>query len=120
MDNDKIDENDICYICYDINNNESVLLYCDHKFHHDCIIQNYNYTKQKECPYCRYKYKFLPLPEGKTPICGLHKEYKSNLSYSPYYNIKYCKGFFKNGKPCHYRAYPNGYCKRHEKQLLSS
>lgn len=112
-----MEQDDICYICYEKNNNESVLLNCKHRFHHDCLTQTYTYNKIKECPYCRHKYKYIPLIEGKTPIHGLHKEYQSNFMFSS--NVNYCKGHLKNSKPCQFRAYSNGYCKRHEKQFIN-
>ena len=58
----------ICTICYKENNNDSISLDCNHIYHYDCIIQWFNYNRNKKkllknrkCPYCLKHTSYLPL-----------------------------------------------------------
>ena len=52
------DTENICYICYNENNDKSIELSCKHMFHRECIKMNINSIKNNSilhCPYCHQK-----------------------------------------------------------------
>ena len=85
------DESDnICGICLEDFNCKSdsdiiVTLKCKHRYCYECICDSYLKSKEKrQCPYCRKKGGFLPLPESAIPLKFIHKEYvSSKLSKLP-------------------------------------
>lgn len=54
---DFINSENVCMICYDdIDENNGVKLFCNHKFHYYCVNDILNSTQcKKYCPYCRCK-----------------------------------------------------------------
>lgn len=105
------EDEDICYICYDANNEDSIKLKCNHKFHYDCILNSY-IKNPKICPYCRQINGYIPLKKNIKPIKNIHKEFNTNIN-NPY--VKICKGVFKNGNSCYYKAQKySDYCGKHK------
>ena len=47
------EEENICDICCDKHNNESIILKCKHKFHYFCVLRSFIESKSTQCPYCR-------------------------------------------------------------------
>jgi hypothetical protein len=96
----KNDEGDnMCGICLDDLNCKSesgiiVTLKCKHRYCYECIYDSYLKNKEKrQCPYCRKKGGYLPLPESTTPTKFIHKEYvKSKLPSLP---LMYCISHYK-------------------------
>jgi len=109
-------EEDICYICYDINNKDSIKLKCKHNFHYDCIMNSFM-KESKTCPYCRQIHGYLPLKKDMEPVYKVHKEY-GKKGYTPFScGPKKCKGILKSGYPCTFNAKPkSNYCGKHQKQ----
>lgn len=69
-----------CNICFfeTMDDANSVRLCCGHRFHRECMIQSYKLqsvqgcnTKEKVCPYCRTRFKYLTYTGG-VPIPGLY------------------------------------------------
>ena len=44
---------DVCDICCDDHNTESIILKCNHKFHYFCIVKTFIISDNRKCPYCR-------------------------------------------------------------------
>ena len=95
----EIVEEDNCYICGDSNDDNSIKLECNHRFHKTCIQLNNQFNKTgNSCPYCRRK---IPI------VC-------SNIT--PQFNK--CKAILKTGKNIGNICGANclnmsGYCGRH-------
>ena len=62
-----------CSICFfdTMDDANSVRLSCGHRFHRECMIQSYklqnvqgNNAREKVCPYCRTRFKYLPYTGG--------------------------------------------------------
>lgn len=69
-------ESKCCEICsqYTMDDTNSTLLKCGHRFHTGCMIDAYKKqqnTKVKQCQYCRTGFKYLPYVGG-APVKGLH------------------------------------------------
>lgn len=110
-----IKEEDICYICYDVNNENSIQLKCNHTFHYDCILSSF-LREPRLCPYCRQIHGYLTLKKNMTPIQNIHKEFGITL-YSPfYYEPIKCKGILKSGHSCNFKPkFKSNYCGKHQK-----
>ena len=96
----KNDEGDnMCGICLEEFNcnpapNTIVTLNCKHRYCYDCIYDSYLKSKEKrQCPYCRKKGGYLPLPESATPTKFIHKEYVN--SHLPSLPLYYCLSHYK-------------------------
>lgn len=82
-DNDNDDnDNNACQICFlKIDKSDDVeVLKCSHSFHYQCIkswfikvLNNPTVYKNKKCPYCRCRIKWLKLRDDEEPIYGIHK-----------------------------------------------
>lgn len=111
--NTKVNDNnqemeDNCYICGDPNNESSINLECNHRFHKNCVDLNNKFTKMvnnkftkmvNSCPYCRRKINIVP----------------NNVK------INKCSAIFKTGKKVGtvcgaYCSNMSSYCKRHSKK----
>ena len=114
---------EICLVCHEpIENTDTVKLRCGHKFHYNCILMTFKYSKvPRQCPYCRGYGGYLELKEGMLPLVGIHKEYK-DLIDGKLKNIKLiegkCKKLLKTGKnkgcQCKNKPKPNEeYCGVH-------
>lgn len=104
-----------CNICGELNDENSILLRCNHKFHSNClylIYKNNNYKDIKFCPYCRTSNNiFFDFYTKK------YKPIKNNI-------INSCQGIIKNGfnkgKICNNKCINGNYCKKHSPILSNS
>ena len=89
---------DICYICHDVNNEFSINLKCNHKYHQQCIKDSIVYTSP-ECPYCRKYVNLIMLSKLIKPVIC-----KATLKSGP-----------RKGQQCKFKACIDncGYCKKH-------
>lgn len=115
-----------CTICGDNLSNENITtLQCGHKYHTDCIIHWFkslgtlsktsykNYSKPRQCPYCRKDGGWLTLKEDEKPIKGIHKEYEIHAK-----KLTVCGAPYSTKKGnCTNRALScyGGYCGIHKK-----
>tara|TARA_B110001469_G_C9572157_1_gene283683 strand:- start:10 stop:444 length:435 start_codon:yes stop_codon:yes gene_type:complete len=133
---------DVCPICYEQHNEDSISIKCGHKFHYKCIISSYknmhnwkpnfynshnmSSNKVRECPYCRCNGGYLTLKEYTIPIENVHKEYSAYISYlkngeldkiSQYFDPLKCKSILKTGAnkgcQCTKKKVEGDYCNRH-------
>jgi hypothetical protein len=119
-------ENTNCPICFDTLETKTfknefekidksiVTLDCRHSFHHECIVdwfKNIITKRKKNCPYCREKSKYIPLPPNMFPLKHIHKEYQFVETYVltnelgkleevclNLFNNNYCHSILKTGK----------------------
>lgn len=97
----EIVEDDNCYICGDINDENSINLECNHRFHKTCLKLNNQFNKSGNCcPYCRRK---MPI-----------------MSNNIITKLKKCSAILKTGKNIGNSCGANcigtsGYCRRHSK-----
>ena len=97
-----IEENK-CAICdeYMIPNQNVVKLGCkdnqgrltNHAYHYECILMSYKVSRTMECPICRKKGGWLPLPEGKKLERFCHREWKEGLT-----SYNRCQAILKSGQ----------------------
>ena len=95
----KNDGDNMCGICLDDFSCKSdsdviVTLKCKHRYCYECIYDSYLKNKEKrQCPYCRKKGGYLPLPEKTAPIKNIHEEYViHNLPSLPlHYGVSHYK-----------------------------
>ena len=93
------DGDNMCGICLEdfnckLESDIIVTLKCKHRYCYECICNSYLKSKEKrQCPYCRKKGGYLPLPESATPIKFIHKEYVS--SKLPPLPLMYCLSHYK-------------------------
>jgi len=109
--------NDICDICCEPHNNETITLTCNHKFHYICILESFITVDKRECPYCRTESELLEYNKKykKGPIHNIHKFCYEMM------NENRCFGIISTGerKGLQCQNYPYmyngkiGYCKRH-------
>jgi len=96
-------EENICAICdeYMISNQNVVKLGCkdnqgrltNHTYHYECILMSYKVSRTMECPICRKKGGWLPLPEGKKLERFCHREWKEGLT-----SYNRCQAILKSGQ----------------------
>jgi hypothetical protein len=122
----EVDLDNICLICHDNLDEDSVTLKCGHKFNYKCIYMTYKALNGKrECPYCRGDGGYLELKKGTIPQMGIHKEFSDyvagnfNLEDIEFIEGK-CKHILKTGKnagsQCTCKPKPGtNYCGRHIK-----
>ena len=90
---------DKCYICGDNNDDNSITLLCNHKFHSTCMELNRKYSKIPNCPYCRKKIDIVIPTTNQTLKCGAILKTGKNA-----------------GNSCGANCFNStGYCKRHSK-----
>lgn len=75
-----------CSICLeDIEEKDLAILYCKHKFHKKCILNNINYSP--DCPYCRSNVNSIKFIDSKknsiTSVFDLEQDY--NITFSGFY-----------------------------------
>ena len=98
----KNDGDNMCGICLDDFSCKSdsdviVTLKCKHRYCYECIYDSYLKNKEKrQCPYCRKKGGYLPLPESTTPTKFIHKEYVN--SKLPSLPLVYCISHYKKAE----------------------
>ena len=86
--------NNICNICKELNNDLSIDLKCNHKYHRECILLSIKHTSN-ECPYCR-KYIYINDIIDTTPIIctAINKSGKNKgkqcINFANYLSGKYC------------------------------
>ena len=118
---ENIDFDNLCSICYDSLDEETVVtLKCGHKYHYNCISMTYKSINKRHCPYCRGDGGFLTLLPGKMPIKNIHLEYNKEGNYNLEYIPGKCKYMLKRGKnsgsQCNFNSKTeDGYCSRHHK-----
>ena len=72
-----------CKVCYETIYPEdatcpAVELFCNHRFHYQCIELSYQYSSTyRQCPYCRQYGGWLPLIPTIKPKKNIHREYVS-------------------------------------------
>ena len=124
-----------CPICYDVLDDTTEILKCNHKFHYNCIMKTYMHQLDKssmpfrECPFCRNLGGELTGRPGTIPIKGIHKNYNAFLDsiknldgeeLLKYFNDGKCYAIVKNGDnkglQCKSASKPNSkFCGRHHK-----
>lgn len=110
---------DICNTCYELLNNDIIVLKCGHKYHYDCILNSYKYSLdvlKRLCPYCRSYGGYLPLKEGTTAEKHIHYGYKKKKITNNIF-FEECGAIIKSGKnkgnKCTAMGKYNGWCGRH-------
>lgn len=123
---------DLCSICYNLNNDSSVLLKCGHKFHEECLRHDSMKHLMVICPYCNQscmltqieKKCCITLKSGKNKgmkcgktcfneksLCGNHLNMKFNMK-----KTNFCQATIKSGKnkgkKCGAKCIDT-FCKRH-------
>ena len=120
------DPNKHCEICCEKLDKGTLTLDCQHTFHYECIIQSFLKSRtvsKRECPYCRKRTSFLPLPRGSRHIPTLHGPLSTpsgsthtGQGWGPvsYCGAKLATGWSK-GQICKNKGRPtyNGLCKIH-------
>ena len=88
--------NDVCSVCLDDLNTETIILECNHQFHTQCI-KNLLYPK---CPLCRTKIDYKKLFNINQKVCyGEHISHQG-FGYAPCITNGPCRFCF--GKPLQY------------------
>lgn len=113
-----IESSDICDICCEPHNDETITLKCNHRFHYLCILESFVTITKRECPYCRTESDLLEYNKKykKGPVHNIHKFCYEMM------NENRCFGIITSGSrkglqcmnyPCMYNNEKIGYCKRH-------
>lgn len=115
-----------CLTCYDNLGKKYIKLLCSHKFHYDCIYNSYKFAKKpvcRQCPYCRGNGGWLPLPSGTEPKKNIHREFRRTRHKPVIFHSFRCKGILKSGMKkglqCSHKAKYNGFCGKHQKQIIT-
>ena len=57
-------EQEICSICGEGNEEVFHTLDCNHRFHYQCLLLSFRNMKDNNCPYCRSSKNYLPVING--------------------------------------------------------
>ena len=87
---------DICSICLDNLNTETIILECNHQFHTQCIKK----ILSPKCPLCRNNIDYKKLFNINQKICGGESITHQGFGYSPYLENGPCRFCF--GRPLQY------------------
>jgi len=56
-------QENICDICCDEHNDETITLKCKHRFHYYCVLRSFKASRNTLCPYCRIDGGFIKYNE---------------------------------------------------------